>query len=510
MNAMENTSASLLDRLLAFLARKMRENALPLASSFITGLLAYMYCFTNKFETMDDLACFFTTGGSLVRGRWGLKLSELVFPMCSVPWLNGILSLCLLSVAVCFVIRMFRITEPLLVILLSALLISFPTQVCTFGYMYTAPQYALALLLAMAAVKTAAENETKSSFLKAFVLLVFSLGIYQAYVGAAASLLIVFCFSLCLEDVPGQKILKKGLGFVALLLLSMAVYYAVNVVANAVMDIEMGSYAEESLNGIGDLLYGLRVAYTAFIGYFTKGYYDLIPTPASRVFHLFALVVVFLLLVLHFSSTKHRSEGRLTIALLCLLLLPLGINCIRVISTLFHNLMLYGFTSLYVLSAVVLERCTKNVSVRQKKVFKDMLALAMAAVAAINISYANRVFIKLFMQFEQAESVYTNVLSQLTADPEFNQDSVIAVVGTNRYLDMIPIDTDRIAGMCEGIVGTYSQAEFLRYYLGVNLNLAGWDVTDTLEGREEIEQMPAYPYYGCIQKIDGYYVLKLH
>ena len=130
-------------------------------------------------------------------------------------------------------------------------------------------------------------------------------------------------------------------------------------------------------------------------------------------------------------------------------------------------------------------------------------------VAAINIYYANCVFMKLNMQFEQAHSFYTSIVTELRQDPEFNEDSIVCIIGSNEIFDDIPVDTSKLAGMREGIIGTYSQAEFVRYYLGLNLNIAGWDITDVLEQREDVMAMPSYPYYGSIRKIDGYYIVRL-
>ena len=502
-------SACLTDRLTAFLTIKYKENRLPFLTAFFVGLLTYMYCFTNKFETMDDLCCFFGTGSSLVLGRWGLKLSELFFPMCSVPWLNGMISLLFLCMAICTIVRMFNLHDPVIILLLSALLISFPTQVCTFGYMYTAPQYAFALFLSTVSVRIVSEHLNKRGFVIASVLLTLSIGIYQSYVAEAASLLVVYCLLCILRKESGKTVLHRGILYIAMLASSMAAYMLINLTVNKLLDVEMSEYATNSLSGIGEYLFGIRVAYTAFLGYFTKGYYDLIPTRASLVFHLLAIILVFSLFINHFSEKENRSDGRLAVFLICGLLLPLAINCIRVISVLFHNLMLFSFTSVYVLTAVVFENCSTDLSLKGKSAVKDVLAVCMVVVAIINIYYANAVFMKLFMQFEQAHSFYTSIVTELRQDPDFNEDSVICVIGDNDIFDNAGMDLTSLAGMREGIVGTYSQSEFVRYYLGLTLNIAGWDITDELEQREDIIQMPPYPYYGSVQKFDGYYVIRL-
>ena len=497
------------DSLSALLKDKYKKNRLPFLSALLVGLLTYMYCFTNKFETMDDLACFFGTGSSLVLGRWGLKLSELFFPMCSVPWLNGMISLLFLCMAICTIVRMFSLKDPVIVVLLSALMVSFPTQVCTFGYMYTAPQYAFALFLSTVSARIASKGLNRKRFVVAAALLALSIGIYQVYVAEAASLLVVYCLLCILGGENGKSVLRKGLLYIAMLAASMAIYMLINFTVNKLFSVEMSEYATKSLSGIDKYLFGIRVAYTAFLGYFTKGYYDLIPTKTSLVSHVIAATAVVVLLIRHFSKKENLAEGKLGVFLLCLALFPLAVDCIRVISTLFHNLMLFSFTSVYVLTAVVFENCLPDLSEKKRGCVKDILAACMIVVTVINLYYANAVFMKLFMQFEQAHSFYTSIVTELRQDPDFNEDSVICIVGDNDIFDNAGIDLNNLAGMREGIVGTYSQSEFVRFYLGLTLEVAGWDITDVLAEREEVIQMPPYPYSGSVQKLDGYYVIRL-
>ena len=429
--------------------------------------------------------------------------------MCSVPWLNGMISLLFLCMAVCTVVRMFSLKDPVIVVLLSALMVSFPTQVCTFGYMYTAPQYAFALFLSTVSARIVSEELNRKRFAVAAALLALSIGIYQVYVAEAASLLIVYCLLCILRGENGKTVLRKGLLYIAMLAVSMAFYMLVNFTVNKLFSVEMSEYATNSLSGIDKYLFGIRVAYTAFLGYFTKGYYDLIPTKTSLVFHVIAATTVVVLLIWHFSKKENRAEGKLGIFLLCLALFPLAVDCIRVISTLFHNLMLFSFTSVYVLTAVVFENCSHDFSNKVRGCAKDILVACMVVVAVINLYYANAVFMKLFMQFEQAHSFYTSIVTELRQDPDFNEDSVVCIVGENDIFDNAGLDLNKLAGMREGIVGTYSQSEFIRFYLGLTLEVAGWDITDVLAEREEVIQMPPYPYSGSVQKLDGYYVIRL-
>ena len=73
-------------------------------------------------------------------------------PDYSMPWIYGLISLLLISAAVCVIIKLFDIKSRVLQVLLGALFITFPAETGTLGYMFTAAPYALALFLSVAAV----------------------------------------------------------------------------------------------------------------------------------------------------------------------------------------------------------------------------------------------------------------------------------------------------------------------------------------------------------------------
>lgn len=487
------------------------KNRIPFLTAIIIGIVSFGFCFSNKLETMDDLACLFAQGSTVSSGRWGLAAIEAFVPTASIPWLNGLTSLFLISVAISMILDMFHIRSDVLKVILSAVLVTFPTHTCTFGYMFTTVQYAAALLLAVISARKLSETESLYGHILPGILLIISLSIYQPYIAVTASLIIVYCFgmSFCPEN-SGKRIVKKGICSAALIIAAMGVYYFLTAFIKRITGTAFNTYADSSLNGLSDVFWGIRVAYTSFLGYFYKGYYDLIPNTFSQICHVIAVTASAFLFFAHFRKKINRTNGRFAAALLCLLLLPLGVNCIRVISSLFHNLMLFSFTAVYLLMAVIIERTQTSIAWKESFLCKDLISAGMVLIVVANIFFANRVYVKMYMQLEQAEHFYTSVLSKLMDEPDFSEESTVCFVGSNDILYDIPIvNTDNQAGIREGIVGTYSQAEFIKCFTGVELNVAGWDITDLLLENQQVKEMPSYPYYGSIQKVDGMFVVKL-
>ena len=492
---------------------KAAENALPLLSALMTGLFAYVFCFANKLEIHDDLNNMFSQGYPVSSGRWGLALIEKLFPTVSIPWFNGLVSLFLLAVSACLIIRMFSIRRPLLQVLLAAVTAAFPSQMTTYAYMFTTIQYALALLLAIGAAFLLSKEQKGRGLFSAGGMLVCSLSIYQPYVAVCVSLLIVYCFSLSLsEEHSGKEIVLLGLRYIAVIAASMLVYYGILAVVRHFSDMPLNDYAQGSLNSLADVLHGFVLAYTSFAGYFLRGYYDVIRPGLSLAAHVLILSALFFLLVRHFLSPEARKAGRLRAALLCLLLLPLGINCIRLISSLFHNLMVFSFVSFYVLAAVVTERCApeagKKTGERAGCLCLDAAALSLAVILISNVYFANAVYLDMYMQQEQAKAFYQGVIAALNRQEDFRENSWVVFFGENDFLEDYPmIDTSNQAGIREGIVQTYSQKYFIKYYLGIDLNINSLTESTIPDGWEdiidwdEVIAMPSYPYSGSIRKI---------
>ena len=152
---------------------QFKRDRLPFFTALDFGLLAYGFCMLNKIPVGDDLVGLFSKGATTVSGRYGLELTRLFLPDVSMPWIYGLMSLVLLALAVCVTVRLFRIRNRALQLLLAGVFVSFPAETGTLCYMFTAVPYALALLLTVLGVSLFAENR-RGKWLSAPLLIAFS------------------------------------------------------------------------------------------------------------------------------------------------------------------------------------------------------------------------------------------------------------------------------------------------------------------------------------------------
>ena len=114
-----------------------RENRAPFLAALLTGLAAHGYAFTNKLLNHDEIESLFGKGATVTSGRWGLELVKVLFPDWSMPWIYGLVSLLLIAVSTCLMLKILDIRAPLTRLLLPALIVSFPSLTGNFCFMFT-------------------------------------------------------------------------------------------------------------------------------------------------------------------------------------------------------------------------------------------------------------------------------------------------------------------------------------------------------------------------------------
>ena len=499
------SSKSKLEYLAGKLASAVRRNKTALLSSALFSLAAYMFVFTNKLLNLDEVAGLFGKGETLSSGRWALYLTSFLFPDYSMPWINGLLSVLMLSVSAAVIVSVFQMEGKVKKALFAGLFVTFPSQIITFSYMFTCAPYALAVLTAVGSVYLTLKGG-KGNFILAALLLCFSLGIYQAYITLPASLYVVFCIQ---ETVKGEKeikdIVKTGTRCIANMLLGLALYFVINKLVMHFAVTEYNSYASAAWNSnIRSLLSGLRTAYTAFLGYFYKGYYHLAPTKFSMLVHILALLISAIAAVRWLVRCKDRGRKILFLALLAVF--PLAVNCIYVISSQRHTLMLLGFTSVYLLMILLTE-------LADRKKLKNALTVCLVLILVCNIFYANRIYLKMKLEYEEAFSFYSGLITRVKSTEGYDADTMLIITGDADEKNLVchaeEIDTSDIVGLMEGLLNIYSRYDFIKYYVGYDYKPIDWDGWGKLDKMDEVNRMPLYPYDGSVKKFGDFIVVHL-
>ena len=503
---MEKKQYSYAERFGLWLRELYLENRVPFLAALLTGFAAHMFMFTNKLVNHDEIEALFYKGATVTSGRWGLELSKLLLPNWSMPWIYGLLTLLLISVSVCIMLGILEIRSRLSQILLAAVVVSFPSLTGTYCFMFTSAAYGLAFLLAVLCVwlyqKGGAVNAAFAT-----VSLVLCLSIYQAYIAITASLFVLLMIKGCLEvEKSVWQIVLYGLKALAMMAAALAVYFAVTLLVFRFTGAEFNSYVMENMNDKASLLGKVRMAYENFRDIFTFRNYSLISSEGARYAHIVLLGVILVGLVLAAGGSRPLNWVLLTVLVL---LLPLSINCMYLLMSpqSIHTLVLYSFVCLYFLGALILEKLAP----RPGLLVKDIMALLMCIIIASNVYFANMTYLKMHLQYENANAFYVSLIAQIKETEGFDENSRLAIIGRqdNLLYPFPELGTDGLLGPSQDLVNIYSRENFFRRYLGFDVPFAGQEELDALSKTAEFEQMAEYPYNGSVKKIGDYIVVKL-
>ena len=193
---------------------------------------------------------------------------------------------------------------------------------------------------------------------------------------------------------------------------------------------------------------------------------------------------------------------------LCLALLPLSMNCLFLVAnvTVIHAITLYSFVCVYVLAIVVVE----TLEGKAARLGKDALITGLALVVLVNVVFANEVYLKLQLEYENAFATWTEIVTQIKLTEGFDEDTRIALVGkgTEHLYQPDEIDTGDLLGPTDDLVNIYTRDALLRHYLGFDADFLRREDAWLLSLDARVEERPLYPYPGSVRKIDDVIVVK--
>lgn len=518
MNKKEPASPLIWQPVLAWLQLKIAEHRIPLFSAMLFGFLAHGFAFSNKLINHDDVSALFMKGGTVTSGRWGLGALDSIFPNYSMPWIYGILAIVIMAAAICCIVRIFDIRNKLLQGLLAGLIITFPSLTGLFGYMFTTSSYAVSFLLAVLSVWLITKPKLRYG-IPALMCMVLSLSIYQSYISISASMLVLCLIRQLLQGEHFLAVLRRGIYYVTFLILALIGYYIATQIVFLITGTTFGVYAEGSITlSASSLLSGVGLAYENFSQFFTESLHGLIPTSLSRMLHGAALAVSVLLLLLRLLDKQKREPLAIVLLLVLIGILPLAINCMYLItaSDAIHTLVLYSFITVYLLMAVLaddflagLELSGIRAAIRTLSL--NVLTILLAVIIVCNTYIANEAYLNLHLRYENAYAFCTTLLSDLRQQSDFTEDTKIALIGDYQdpaYYEEKFWHTDLITGVHGFLPDSYSMDRFLEYYMGFPLPMATPEEIAQIQQSPEFKAMAVYPYYGSMQMIDGFFIVK--
>ena len=483
---------------------------------FIVGLCVHFPVISKDIPNHDGLASMYFDQNMITSGRWFLMVACGISSYFTLPWVIGLLSLIFLGIGAAALVEFLELRDKLGVMVVSALLVVFPSLASTYTYIFTADGYMMGLMLAMFAVMFVEKG--RFGFIAGGICLAFSMGIYQSYLPFAIILSIYGCIRIMLNADKKAKLLQI-LRYLYMGLIGVGGYYLILQVLLNIQGKELDTY--QGINGMalssGVPLSGMMAnLYHDFIAFTGKG--NVLYNNMLSFIALIAVAAVFLVVFVQV-VVKCGYVKRWYFYLICLaviVVLPIVTNVILMISpsVTYHLLMRYQWVLYPILFFAFIWKETDGTT--KTGVTLQWIALMAASILVLhfavtdNIAYSN-----LEKKYEKTYAYCLRMVDRMEQTEGYYTGMPVAMIGVQNKetLPETDITGDVTSGMI-GMTGDYliytdtNYQEFMKNYLGVTMNLVSDEEMERIYYTDEYQALNSFPETGSMKVVDGILYIK--
>ena len=358
---------------------------------------------------------------------------------------------------------------------------TFPTVASTMTFMFMAHTSGMGIFMVCLAVWLL--RRYKFGWLPGTALLVCVLGIYQSYISFAITLMLM---GMIVDLIHGKKfpeMLKKGIVCVAVLGVGVLVYMWLSHIIYPNID-------NETYGGVGNM------------GKIAVGEMPvLIARCYKRSFALLLLYCFFVPLAAAFIYFMAPEVD-------------------------YSMLMLYAYVLVFVMVLALLECCVQDWEragqcARWRQYAHSGLALLVVVTLSVSCYsdylLTNKAYLRTDIATERVKAYFNRVAQ---AQEGFLPGDDVTILGEFYYkdnpssveLDVLDANSLRsLSGVAleNGLITSGVRDNFIRTFLGYELAKLDWDEKCALMETKEYKAMKIYPQEGCVQKIQGVWVVKM-
>lgn len=484
-------------------------------ATFVIGLCVHMPIMLSDIPNHDGLDSLYFDQNMITSGRWFLTIACGFSSYYSLPWVIGLMALLFLAVAAVLLVEFLEVKNSFVVVIISGLLVTFPSLASTFAYVFTMDGYMLALALAVAAPLCV--KKLRLGFVWGGFCLAFSMGTYQAYLPFAVLLSIYGIVMIAMDEkvVSVKEKLVLSFRYLWMGILGVISYYAILQVLLFLQGKELASYQGISSMGAvekSNLLATVKNMYGDFFAFTVKG--NVLTNNIFSLIALLGIIIIFLWTLLRVAYAKkwYCNIWFYVIGGLLVVGLPIATNLILVISpnVTYHLLMRYQWILYPIVLVAFVDRYADENGTLQWGVLLTTGVLLFNYGITDNIAYSN-----LEKRYEKTYAYCVRLLDRIEQTEGYYQGipiAMIGVVGDESY----PVTdlTEDVTGTMIGISGDsllYTGVNyrlFMANYLGATLNILPPEAMADMYYDERYRAMESFPSSDGVQIIDGIMYVK--
>ncbi|QCR31460.1 glucosyltransferase domain-containing protein [Lysinibacillus sp. SGAir0095] len=496
------------------------EWKLAIISAFIIGLLTHLYIFLHRLPNHDGLLNIYSSQAKVSSGRFFLSNAAGLSSYFDMPWVIGLFSILFLSLAAACIVCLFEVKKKMAIVLISGIVVAFPSVSATFSYMFTADGYMLGTFLAVLAVLLT--KKYKFGFIIGAVALCLGVGIYQANLSVAMAFITLWL----MHDILLKKTTTKQLGLnvlrSALMLgIGMVSYLVVYKIYTKFLDVSITSY--QGLDKVGSVTLDdipkvfetidLKLKTFFFNGFVNQADVNLLEW--LNVFLLITLIISTITVIV--KNKVYNSIVQILIFVLLVLSLPISFYVVYFLSpeAEYHMLMIFSISSIYIYLILLYDAVEVRKSLWIEKI-NSWATVILLTVTIYNFGLiANIVYFNMELKYERSIQLANRLIDRVEQLEDYEDIKKIHVIGRYRIETPLPsvIIPQKIPQMVGStgehlLVETAHIQKIFANFLGYELLFLMPDELEEMNARNEIKEMGIWPVKESVQVIDDVLVIK--
>lgn len=487
-------------------------------STFVWGIVAHGYMMFNKFSWNDDVTNMFFFGTTYELGRWMLEILRRIFIFffeanCSQPFVNGMGALVCIGISAYLFTDLFQIKRKGSLIAVTGVMVTTPTVLGIFLYMFTSFAYMIGLLMCVIGVWIVCKGGKKVlSSIGGCILICCSIGVYQAWFPMAVSIFLLYFLIEVLSNRADtwKRYFGRAFYYIMICVAALILYLIINQYILESKNIIMNDHAGMNTYGIVSITGYLGRVRSAYKMFFRPGRW-FYPSFISKVYKLLLLWCIILTGRKLVGCIRQKEITKVIQSIIPVLLFPLAVCFIFVLAGNAGTLMLYPYVVVYVYFIWLLENGSGNLS--NYTVLCERAGLVMVLGMCIWFCrYTNVTYLKANMMQSRAISYYTTLITRIQSMEGYHEELPIAFINDNqnKSLETVTITPDYlgIPLVSDTFINDYSWKTFMHEWCGFSPQEIDGGRAEEIKKSEEVQNMDTYPNDGSIKMIDGVIVVK--
>ena len=516
----------ILNKILLWFDSKKR---LAFLIALIVGIITHITMITDTIMSQDGLwnsMEYYRPGDwETSLGRWGIELVERLNFFIAIPTVSTISCILLMAISAVFIIDVFELKNKVSIIFTSLIVVLTPTLTATLLYIYSAFAYCFNFLITVLAIWFIYKFKyKKTGLVLATILFMFSLSIYQSYIGVSIGLCIMISI---IELIKSNKSIKEILINIGKTILVVAIgvfiyYVLTNIILN-ISGLELNYRNEESTFSVIEIIKNLGTSiiktYKDFFMFFLGN--DIIFNANYRreLFSgafLILLGIISLVAILSINPKEKKERIlRIILSILFIIVIPIGLNFIDIIAL--GNEM-YALTAVQMILIIPFAFAMFE-SINKCIIFKWMAILCCLYMLGTYYIADNTSYTALKMTYNQAYSTTVRLLDRIENTNGYRKEYPMVfggIIGNDNYPRTSDLYQYTIGSVVNNTVfhGSYSGAigtwvKFVKIFFGIDVEVCTPEIYYQIVTSETYKNMQVFPAQDSIRIENGIVIIKL-